>query len=423
MRRGALCCVPCKVRPVGSSRRGWGQVGRRIVNHRETALRPLGASNRSGYRLLRAILTGRRRSIRGGRNYNKSVAVAQVMTSRELVIRTLNHQPVDRVPRDLWVAPAVETGLADDLAEVNLRYPSDIVAAEFAYPPGKRAAAKLQRDGVLVDAWGCAWQVTARGPSVIVGDPPLAQSGKVDGFVPPAEVLEPARYQKVDRACQTTARFVLARTDVRPFDRLRALRGAQRAVVELARGGKEVRKLLDVIHQHNCQQIKLWAGVEVDGVEIRDDWGSQEGLLLPPALWRQLFRPLYAEYCRILHEHDKFVFFHTAGDVSDIFGDLVKIGCDAIHTDWSAVKFDRLVQRYRGSVTFWGGIHSVQMLTSGTPDQVREAAQKVRQALDTGHGGVIAQCPWEPDMPLKNIMAVFEKWSGPLPRGETRAQK
>lgn len=346
------------------------------------------------------------------------------MTPRELVIRTLNHQPVDRAPRDLWVSPAVETGSTEDLAEVNLRYPSDIVAAEFTYPSAKRAAAKTARDSMLVDAWGCAWQITARGPSVIVGDPPLAQSGKVDGFVPPAEVLDPARYAKVNRACQTTSRFVLARTDVRPFDRLRALRGAQRSLIELARGSKEIRRLLEVIHQHNCRQIELWAGLDVDGVEIRDDWGTQEGSILPLSLWRQLFRPLYAEYCRILRAHDKFVFFHSAGNITDIFGDLVKIGCDAIHTDWSLVKFDRLVQRFRGSVTFWGGVYSQQTLSSGTPEQVREAAYRVRHALDSGNGGVIVQCAWEPETPLKNILAVFEKWTGSPPvRSETRTDK
>lgn len=346
------------------------------------------------------------------------------MTSRELVIRTLNHQSVDRAPRDLWVSPAVETLMPDDLADVNLRYPSDILTAEFSYPAARRAQSKAPRDGVFVDAWGCAWQVTARGPSVAVGDPPLAPPTKVDGLVPPTEMLDPQRFAKVNRACQSTSRFVLARTDVRPFDRLRAMRGAQRALVDLARGTQEIRKLLEAIHKHNCREIERWAASDVDGVEIRDDWGTQQGLLVPPALWRQVFRPLYAEYCQILRSHDKFVFFHTAGDVSDILGELVKIGCDAIHTDWALVKFERLVQRFRGRVTFWGGVYSQQTLSNGTPDEVRQSALQLRRALDGGNGGVIVQCAWEPQTPVENILAVFEKWTGPLAaRAESRQEK
>ncbi len=43
------------------------------------------------------------------------------MTSRDLVIRTLNHEPVDRVPRDLWYSPGVETLRADEVAEIEVR--------------------------------------------------------------------------------------------------------------------------------------------------------------------------------------------------------------------------------------------------------------------------------------------------------------
>ena len=46
---------------------------------------------------------------------------------------------------------------------------------------------------------------------------------------------------------------------------------------------------------------------------------------------RELFRPMYRDYCKILQAKDKFVFFHGEGDVSDIFGDLVKLEIDAIH--------------------------------------------------------------------------------------------
>jgi len=39
------------------------------------------------------------------------------MTSRELVIRTLNHEPTGRAPRDLWIADGMETTHADVVTE------------------------------------------------------------------------------------------------------------------------------------------------------------------------------------------------------------------------------------------------------------------------------------------------------------------
>ena len=61
---------------------------------------------------------------------------------------------------------------------------------------------------------------------------------------------------------------------------------------------------------------------------------------------------------------------------------------------------DRLAKRYRGRVTFWGGIDRQRLQNPGTTDEFREAVLEVRRALDFGHGGVIAQCAVEPRRPL-----------------------
>ena len=64
------------------------------------------------------------------------------MTSRELVIKTLNHEPVPRVARDLWSPLGADWPRADDLAEMNVRYPSDIVQPEAAFAQGKKTQGK-----------------------------------------------------------------------------------------------------------------------------------------------------------------------------------------------------------------------------------------------------------------------------------------
>ena len=83
------------------------------------------------------------------------------MTSRELVIKTLNHEPVPRVPRDLWVPSGEDSLRADELAEMNVRYPSDILTVESAPSHGKRSLAKSGKAGESTDAWGCVWHVGA----------------------------------------------------------------------------------------------------------------------------------------------------------------------------------------------------------------------------------------------------------------------
>ena len=336
------------------------------------------------------------------------------MTSRELVIKTLNHEPVPRVPRDLWVPSGEDSLRADELAEMNVRYPSDILTVESAPSHGKRSLAKSGKAGESTDAWGCVWHV---GPDE-AAEPrnfPLADASRIASYKPPAELLDHARFARANKICPTSNRFVLAWSEVRPFDRVQLLRGREARLADLARGTKEIRGLLAMLHDFACKELELWAASEVDGVAFRDDWGLPDGLLVSADVWRDLFRPMYRDYCKILQAKDKFVFFHGEGDVSDIFGDLVKLEIDAIHAQLRLMNIERLAKRYRGRVTFWGEIDRQQLQNPGTAEEFRETVLALRRALDFGHGGVIAQCAWDPGVRLQTVAAFFEQWLVPLP--------
>ncbi|GAG46019.1 unnamed protein product, partial [marine sediment metagenome] len=232
-----------------------------------------------------------------------------MLTSRDRVIRTLNHETVDCAPRDLWPAPGVQMLQADKLQEINSRFPGDIENPDFEYPPGERTKGRRREKGEYTDAWGCTWQVPKRGSIGLPKDPPLADLAQLATYRPPFEVLEKAGLSRVNQSCAKSSRFVLARSDTRPFERLQLLRGTDAALADLAKGTKQVRSLLAMLHDFFCREIQMWADTDVDGVAFMDDWGSQSSLLVPRRVWRKLFAPMYRDYCQILHEHDKFAFF------------------------------------------------------------------------------------------------------------------
>ena len=156
------------------------------------------------------------------------------MTLRELVIKTLNHEPAPRVPRDLWIPASEEAGRADELAEMGLRFPSDIVRPDGVPAHAKKAQSKSSKAEEFTDLWGCVWQVGAPGSPPELKHSPLSDLGKVASYQPPAELLERSRFARVNKSCLATNRFVLAWSEVRPFDRLRFLRGSEAALVDLA---------------------------------------------------------------------------------------------------------------------------------------------------------------------------------------------
>jgi len=338
-----------------------------------------------------------------------------MITSRDRVIGALQQQPVDRAPRDLWATPAMEMLRGDEFAEMNYRYPSDIVRPDFRYPRGHRVKGAPYELGQYVDAWGCVWQVARRGSPGELTHCPLADLCSLAGFRPPLEILEKADFAAANRSCEATSRFVLAWSDVRPLERLRLLHGAEATFSDLISGVRPIRDLLAVLHDFYCRELSLWAATDVDGVVFADDWSSRPGQLLPPQVFRDLFRPLYQEYCQILRAKDKFVFFRSGGDIEASFEDLVSVGIDAIHGPLPAIDLDGLAARFRGRVTFWGGIDHRGVLARGTPEDVRAAVRRVRAALDFGRGGLIARCEWDADAPFRNIAAALEQWLAPMP--------
>jgi hypothetical protein len=332
-------------------------------------------------------------------------------TSRERVIRSLCHQPIDRAPRDLRVAPAVLQERPGDVAEIRYRFPPDVERPEGVPPQGPRAAGRPGEVGAYTDAWGCHWRVDRPGEAGQPVEPPLAEKSHIASYQPPWELLDQGVLPRINAGCATTNRFVLAGTETRPLDRLRWLRGAEATVADLAHGDAAIRRLVRATHDFACREMELWAQSDVDGVAFGDDLGCAADPRGSVELWRTVFKPLYREYCRILHGCDKFVFLHLEGDLTAILPDLIEIGVDALHCDFGRTQVAQLGADLRGQIAFWGELGAEAM--AGRPNQVREAVTRARSALDFGRGGLVAQCYWRPGTPLKNIVALLDQWSQP----------
>ena len=335
------------------------------------------------------------------------------LTPRERVIKTLKHEPVDRAPRQIWAIPGIVMLRYDELEKMRSLYPEDITNPEYKYGLAAKAKGERCEVGEYTDAWGCVWQVAQRGMIGEVKHPPLTDWAKLDSFKPPYEILENADLTTVRKSCSETDRFVIVGTETRPFERIQFLRGTENVFLDLGYGVKEIKTLLDMLHDFYCMEMRMWADTDVDGVSFMDDWGSQTNMLISPDTFRDLFKPLYKDYCDILHEKGKYVFFHTDGYITPIYPDLIETGIDAINSQLFCMDIEELGERFSGEITFWGEIDRQHILPFGTTDDVRAAVQRVRKALDKGKGGVIAECEWGLNVPSENIATVFDEWLKP----------
>jgi uroporphyrinogen decarboxylase len=331
------------------------------------------------------------------------------MNSRERVIKTLKFENTDRAPRHLWHLPGISMFHKDKLDAIQKRFPDDICGVPVHYGKSTRESGTPSIVGTYIDAWGCGWSVGEPGVVGEVKNPPLADWSALASYRPPYELLEGADLSDVNPFCAETDQFTLEMIG-NPFERMQYIRGTEALYMDIAYGADEVLRLRDMVHEFNLRNLKMLCETDVDGISFMDDWGSQQNLLISPKLWRELFKPLYADYCRIIHEAGKYSFMHSDGHISQIYPDLIEIGVDALNSQLFCMDIEELGRLYKGQITFWGEIDRQHVLPFGTLDEVRAAVGRVRAALDDGRGGVIAQCEWGMDVPEEKIAAVFEAW-------------
>jgi uroporphyrinogen decarboxylase len=349
------------------------------------------------------------------------------MNSRERVRKALKFERPDRAPRELWIVAATDMLRSAEVDGVLRQFPPDITypSAEggwnfqkkrndglhtFHYGPSARASGTPFEVGTYVDAWDARWSVSEVGVTGEVKHPPLADWAALDRYAPPWETLEGANWDDVNRFCDATDRFVISLNTSNPFERLQFLRGTEQVFLDLAWGSAELLRVRDMLHEFFLADIERWCKTNVDAIKIQDDWGAQNTLLISPAMWRKLFKPLYAEYCRLIHASGKFVFMHSDGQIADILPDLIEIGVDALNSQLFCMDIEEVGRKHKGQITFWGELDRQHILPFGEPRDVRESVRRVRRALDSGNGGVIAQFQFGKFDPLENVIAAFEAW-------------
>jgi uroporphyrinogen decarboxylase len=341
------------------------------------------------------------------------------MTSRELVQRTLRFEATPRVPRHLWAGPLAETAYPDELAAIRRDFPDDIIGPDLTLPPIDGMRGDPNVVGEFVDEWGCTFVNLL--PN-IMGEVKVPQIQRyetdLDQIRPPWQWVDIDR-DAVNRSCGATDRFVVLLAPIRPFERMQFLRGTENVLMDILRKPDGFFTLRDRIHEWACTLLEQWVQTDVDAIAWYDDWGSQNALLIRPKIWREFFKPLYADYCRIIHQAGKFAFMHSDGYILDIYDDLIEVGVDAINSQLFCMDIEEIGRRFAGKITFWGEIDRQHVLAYGSPDQARAAVQRVATALYESQGGVIAQCEFGPSAKPENVRAVFAEWESVTSRMAT----
>jgi len=155
------------------------------------------------------------------------------------------------------------------------------------------------------------------------------------------------------------------------------------------------------------------AGDVIDIFFIGNDFGSQTGPLLSPALFRRFILPHLKRLVDLGHDYGMKVMLHCCGGFEPLLPAMIEIGIDAVHAiqpRCAGMDLATLKAKYGKKIVFNGAIDSQHVLIQGTPETVRREVRKVLEIMMPG-GGYIAGASHDyilEETPAENVLAMFD---------------
>jgi hypothetical protein len=176
------------------------------------------------------------------------------------------------------------------------------------------------------------------------------------------------------------------------------------------------------VFQGQCEialgNIDLVAAILGDRVQAvfltGTDFGTQRGLFISLAAYRDLFKPFHAAVNKRVHEKTKWkTFIHTCGSVADLIPDLIEAGFDILNpVQTAAAGMDprRLKKEFGGRIVFWGGGADTQhTMAFGKPDEVYREVRERIEIFGEGGGFVFDSVHnIQATTPTENLLAMFK---------------
>jgi len=266
--------------------------------------------------------------------------------------------------------------------------------------------------GVYKDEYGIIWD--KRGVSRDVGD--------IKNSVLPEPDLSGYELPEVDEeeACLKCEAFFerernsdsvkFIRFGSMLFERAWFLRGFEEFLTDLVLEERFASELLEKLSDRVMRLVKIALRYDFDGVYFGDDYGHQRGLLMSPALWRKVMKPILAPMFQYVRERGRLVAFHSCGDLRTILGDLCDIGLDIYQTVQPEI-YDLawLKKEFGKDLTFWGAVSTQTELPMLKAGELKPLLRRKKEILGEGGGFIIA--PTHRiimDVPLENFLAMLE---------------
>ncbi len=244
------------------------------------------------------------------------------------------------------------------------------------------------------DDWGCGWETTDVKNIGQVTEFPLADWSALDAYRPP-DPCNPFYYERLGPMLdEAQDRYVVLTAHSLLFSRLHKLRGFTNTMEDFYLQPRRVHRTLDMILDfklRQCEELHRRFGDALGGLFMTDDWGSQGGTFVSPAILEEFFSPRYKQIFDLMHDFGWHVILHSCGRINNFVPRLIELGVDVLNMQQSRaydlVEFGR---EFRGKVCFMATVDIQSTLPRGVETDIREEARELVENWSVPQGGMIA---------------------------------
>jgi len=347
------------------------------------------------------------------------------MTSRQRVLTALHHEEPDRVPIQVDFTPeaaekiSTHLGLSDatveaytgEISDLPIALGHDLLVAWHGIATSFYAVDDAPE---YTCEWGLRWRwvdIPGGRYTEVVGRP-LEDERRLDSYACP-DPTESWRYEAARKLVREhgNTHAIVGAMPCTTFEGAWYLRGFDRFMVDLAVNRDFANKLLGKLYEFQLVTGTTLAEIGVDIIWMGDDFGTQASLLMSPEMWREFFKPLYAQLIGAFKDVNPEVkiAYHSDGNIEPLLPEFIEVGVDILNAvQPKAMDPAHLKKRFGQNLCFWGTVDIQEVLPFGTPEDVEQEVE--RRIRTVGPGGGLILGPShniQPDTPLENILAFY----------------
>jgi len=198
------------------------------------------------------------------------------------------------------------------------------------------------------------------------------------------------------------------------FDFSRYIRGTEDFLMDLMLDPVKAEILMDKVNDFAIAYLDrcMAAGAGmIDGVYCGDDFGTQNGLIMSPAIFRKYIKPRYKKLVEKVHGYGLKYFHHSCGSIREIIPDLIEIGFDVlnpIQPRAAGMEPESLAKEFGRDIVFYGGIDEQHTLPYGTPGEVASEVKLCMETLGAYGNYIVAPAHgFQIDTSIENILTMY----------------